>query len=157
MCAANVLTIRKWTLFMTIRVLYNMKKSFRMAPRVQDKVDIPVFSPAERMFLCNLKIAGESYSSICIKFTEKYEKSPPPGRVCSTWLPSWTDPAWWGGLPVLLSEFDADTRVTFTGNLQIAQKHSLSRREHWNVNLILHPWGHSETFFHFIKNPGSHK
>ena len=60
---------------MTIRVLYNMKKSFRMAPRVQDKVDIPVFSPAERMFLCNLQIAGESYSSICIKFTEKYGKS----------------------------------------------------------------------------------
>ena len=48
-----------------------------MTQRVQDKVDIPVFSPAERMFLCNLKIAGESYSNICIKFTEKYEKSPP--------------------------------------------------------------------------------
>ena len=62
---------------MTIRVLYNMKKSFRMAPRVQDKVDIPVFSPAERMFLCNLKIAGESYSSICIKCSEKNGKSYP--------------------------------------------------------------------------------
>ena len=76
MFAANVLT-KKWTLVMTIRLLYNMKKSFRMAPRVQDKVDIPVFSPAERMFLCNLKIAGESYSSICIKFTEKYWKCTP--------------------------------------------------------------------------------
>ena len=55
-----------------------MKKSFRMAPMVQDKGDIPVFSLAERMFLCNLRIAGESYSSICIKFAEKYSKCPPP-------------------------------------------------------------------------------
>ena len=51
-----------------------------MASRVQDKVDIPVFPPAERMFLFNLKIAGESYSNISIKFPEKYKKSPPPTR-----------------------------------------------------------------------------
>ena len=48
-------------------------------------------------------------------------------------------------------------QVSFIGNLQIAQKHSLSRREHWNVNLILHPWGHSETVFHVIKSPDCHK
>ena len=130
---------------------------FRMAPRMQDKVDIPVFSPAERMFLCNLQIAGESYLSICIKFTEKYGKSPhQAGSVQDGNQVEQTLPGGGGGLPVLLSEFDADTRVTFTGNLQIAQKHSLSRRKHWNVTLILHPWGHSETFFHVIKNPDCH-
>ena len=121
-----------------------------MAPRVQDKGDIPVFSPAERMFLCNLKIAGESYSSICIKFTEKYGKSWSCGSKRSPYGPVLKLPGGRGALSVLLSEFDADTRVTFTNNLQIAQKHSLSRREHWNVTLILHPWGHSETFFHVI-------
>ena len=68
---------------MTIRVLYNMKKSFRMAQRVQDKGGIPVFTQAERMFLCNLKIVGESYSSICIKFTEKYGVGSPPYQAGS--------------------------------------------------------------------------
>ena len=47
------------------------EKKFQNGPRVPDKGETPVLSPTERMFLRNLKIAGESYSSICIKFTEK--------------------------------------------------------------------------------------
>ena len=49
-----------------------------MPPRIRDNGDsMREFSSAEKMFVCNLKIAGEKYPNICKLFTEKFGKSPP--------------------------------------------------------------------------------
>ena len=49
--------------------------TFRMPPRVPN--DSREFTPAEKMFVCNLKIAGEKYPSISNQFTQKFGKLPP--------------------------------------------------------------------------------
>ena len=152
MSAADVLTIRKWTLYMTIRVLYNMKKVSEWPQGCRIRVTFQCFLRLRECFCAiwrlPVKVTRVSASN-SLRSTESL------GLVAQKEVH--VDQYWnclvGGALSVLLSEFDADTWVTFTSNLQIAQKHSLSRREHWNVTLILHPWGHSETFFHVIKSP----
>ena len=47
-----------------------------MPPRVQED-DFREFSPAEKMFICNQKMAGEKYPKICELFTAKFGKAPP--------------------------------------------------------------------------------
>ena len=50
-----------------------------MAPRVPDKNDFREFSPAEKMFICNQKVAGMKYPIICNLFTAKFGRAPPAG------------------------------------------------------------------------------
>ena len=54
-----------------------------MVPRVEDRGDQELvvldreFSPEEKVFICNLKMAGEDYPTISTMFTAKFGKPPP--------------------------------------------------------------------------------
>ena len=60
-----------------------------MPPRVQED-DFHEFSPAEKMFICNQKMAGEKYPKICELFTAKFGKAPPSRSGLGGWWPNMT-------------------------------------------------------------------